>query len=98
VRKRPGMQRGTIGSAHCDSGSRILGLRRRRSPGVFHKRWLVWEFDTNRGFETVNGVKANGGSKDGLASWLRGGRRRIRRVRLKADTTHGPSASPGGLR
>jgi polyvinyl alcohol dehydrogenase (cytochrome) len=25
----------------------------------------VWEFDTNRSFDTVNGVKANGGSFDG---------------------------------
>ena len=26
---------------------------------------VLWEFDTNRAFETVNGVKANGGSMDG---------------------------------
>jgi polyvinyl alcohol dehydrogenase (cytochrome) len=26
---------------------------------------LLWQFDTNRGFETVNGVKANGGAMDG---------------------------------
>jgi len=26
---------------------------------------IVWEFDTNKPFETVNGVKANGGSMDG---------------------------------
>jgi polyvinyl alcohol dehydrogenase (cytochrome) len=26
---------------------------------------LLWEFDTNRPFETINGVKANGGSIDG---------------------------------
>jgi polyvinyl alcohol dehydrogenase (cytochrome) len=26
---------------------------------------ILWEFDTNRPFETVNGVKANGGSMDG---------------------------------
>jgi polyvinyl alcohol dehydrogenase (cytochrome) len=25
----------------------------------------VWQFDTNREFETVNGVKANGGAMDG---------------------------------
>lgn len=26
---------------------------------------MIWEFNTNRSFETVNGVKANGGSMDG---------------------------------
>ena len=26
---------------------------------------IVWQFDTNRDFETVNGVKANGGAMDG---------------------------------
>jgi polyvinyl alcohol dehydrogenase (cytochrome) len=26
---------------------------------------MLWEFDTNRAFDTVNGVKANGGSMDG---------------------------------
>jgi polyvinyl alcohol dehydrogenase (cytochrome) len=26
---------------------------------------VVWTFDTNRTFETVNGVKANGGAMDG---------------------------------
>ena len=26
---------------------------------------IVWQFDTNRQFETVNGVKANGGAIDG---------------------------------
>ena len=25
----------------------------------------MWQFDTNREFETVNGVKANGGAMDG---------------------------------
>ena len=26
---------------------------------------ILWTYDTNRDFETVNGVKANGGSIDG---------------------------------
>jgi polyvinyl alcohol dehydrogenase (cytochrome) len=26
---------------------------------------ILWTFDTNRDFETLNGVKANGGSIDG---------------------------------
>jgi polyvinyl alcohol dehydrogenase (cytochrome) len=26
---------------------------------------LVWQFDTNREFQTVNGVKAKGGAMDG---------------------------------
>jgi polyvinyl alcohol dehydrogenase (cytochrome) len=26
---------------------------------------VVWQFDTNRAFDTVNGVKANGGAMDG---------------------------------
>ena len=48
-------------------------------PGiVFQARWtagaeayatddgtLVWQFDTNREFQTVNGVKARGGAMDG---------------------------------
>ena len=34
---------------------------------------IVWEFDTNRDFETVNGVKANGGSMDGPGVVVAGG-------------------------
>jgi polyvinyl alcohol dehydrogenase (cytochrome) len=26
---------------------------------------VIWRFDTNRPFDTVNGVKANGGGMDG---------------------------------
>ncbi len=26
---------------------------------------IIWQFDTNRTFDTVNGVKANGGAMDG---------------------------------
>ena len=35
---------------------------------------LVWQFDTNREFSTVNGVKANGGSMDGPGATVAGGR------------------------
>jgi polyvinyl alcohol dehydrogenase (cytochrome) len=34
---------------------------------------IVWQFDTNRGFETVNGVKANGGTMDGPGPVVAGG-------------------------
>jgi polyvinyl alcohol dehydrogenase (cytochrome) len=34
---------------------------------------LVWQFDTNREFTTVNGVKANGGSIDGAGPIVAGG-------------------------
>ncbi len=34
---------------------------------------LIWQFDTNRGFETVNGVKANGGAMDGPGPVVSGG-------------------------
>ena len=34
---------------------------------------LVWQFDTNRTFETVNGVKANGGAMDGPGPIVAGG-------------------------
>jgi polyvinyl alcohol dehydrogenase (cytochrome) len=34
---------------------------------------LLWQFDTNRDFETVNGVKANGGSMDGPGPIVAGG-------------------------
>lgn len=34
---------------------------------------LVWQFDTNREFETVNGVKANGGAMDGPGAVVAGG-------------------------
>jgi len=34
---------------------------------------IVWEFDTNREFETVNGVKAHGGSMNGPAPVVAGG-------------------------
>ena len=51
------------------SGSADGGLR-----GVSTKDGsIVWEFDTNRGFETVNGVKANGGSMDGPGVVVAGG-------------------------
>jgi polyvinyl alcohol dehydrogenase (cytochrome) len=34
---------------------------------------LLWTFDTNRGFETVNGVKATGASIDGSPLVIGGG-------------------------
>ncbi len=34
---------------------------------------LVWQFDTNRAFPTVNGVKANGGAMDGPGPIVAGG-------------------------
>jgi polyvinyl alcohol dehydrogenase (cytochrome) len=34
---------------------------------------VVWEFDTNREFETVDGVKANGGAMDGPGPVVAGG-------------------------
>lgn len=34
---------------------------------------IVWTFDTNRAFETVNGVKAHGGSMNGPAPTIAGG-------------------------
>jgi polyvinyl alcohol dehydrogenase (cytochrome) len=34
---------------------------------------IVWQFDTNRAFETVNGVKANGGAIDGPGAVVSGG-------------------------
>jgi polyvinyl alcohol dehydrogenase (cytochrome) len=34
---------------------------------------LVWQFDTNREFDTVNGVKATGGSMDGPGPTVAGG-------------------------
>jgi polyvinyl alcohol dehydrogenase (cytochrome) len=34
---------------------------------------LVWQFDTNREFETVNGVKAKGGAMDGPGAVVAGG-------------------------
>jgi polyvinyl alcohol dehydrogenase (cytochrome) len=34
---------------------------------------LLWQFDTNRDFATVNGVKANGGSMDGPGPIVAGG-------------------------
>ena len=34
---------------------------------------LVWQFDTNREFDTVNGVKARGGSMDGPGPTVAGG-------------------------
>jgi len=34
---------------------------------------IVWEFDTNRDFQTVNGVKAHGGSMNGPAPVVAGG-------------------------
>jgi polyvinyl alcohol dehydrogenase (cytochrome) len=34
---------------------------------------IVWEFDTNRDFQTVNGVKAHGGSMNGPAPVIVGG-------------------------
>jgi polyvinyl alcohol dehydrogenase (cytochrome) len=34
---------------------------------------IVWQFDTNKQFETVNGVKANGGAMDGPGAVVTGG-------------------------
>ena len=34
---------------------------------------VLWQFDTNREFTTVNGVKANGGSMDGPGPIVAGG-------------------------
>jgi polyvinyl alcohol dehydrogenase (cytochrome) len=34
---------------------------------------VIWEFDTNREFQTVNGVKANGGAMDGPGPVVAGG-------------------------
>lgn len=34
---------------------------------------IIWQFDTNREFETVNGVKANGGGMDGPGPIVAGG-------------------------
>ena len=34
---------------------------------------VIWTFDTNRSFDTVNGVKANGGSIDGPGPVVAGG-------------------------
>ena len=34
---------------------------------------IVWQFDTNQTFETVNGVKANGGAMDGPGAVVAGG-------------------------
>jgi polyvinyl alcohol dehydrogenase (cytochrome) len=34
---------------------------------------IVWTFDTNRAFKTVNGVDANGGSMDGGGTVVSGG-------------------------
>jgi len=33
----------------------------------------VWQFDTNREFQTVNGVKAKGGTMDGPGPVVAGG-------------------------
>ena len=34
---------------------------------------IIWQFDTNRAFDTVNGVKANGGGMDGPGPIVAGG-------------------------
>ena len=34
---------------------------------------VIWQFDTNREFVTVNGVKANGASMDGPGAVVAGG-------------------------
>jgi polyvinyl alcohol dehydrogenase (cytochrome) len=34
---------------------------------------IVWEFNTNRSFETINGVAANGGSINGAGPTVAGG-------------------------
>jgi polyvinyl alcohol dehydrogenase (cytochrome) len=34
---------------------------------------ILWQFDTNRSFDTVNGVKANGGGMDGPGPIVVGG-------------------------
>jgi polyvinyl alcohol dehydrogenase (cytochrome) len=51
------------------SGSHDGGLRAYSAEdGV-----IIWTFDTNRSFETINGVEANGGSMDGPGPVVAGG-------------------------
>jgi polyvinyl alcohol dehydrogenase (cytochrome) len=40
---------------------------------LFRSGTVIWQFDMNREFVTVNGVKANGASMDGPGSIVAGG-------------------------
>ena len=66
-RRRGALLRGAGRGRHRHSGHRLL-RRVRRRPSRLRDRAtasIVWQFDTNREFETVNGVKANGATIDG---------------------------------
>jgi polyvinyl alcohol dehydrogenase (cytochrome) len=55
---------GVVFSGSADGGMRAYSTK----DGA-----VLWEFDTNRSFETVNGVKANGGSMDLAGAVISGG-------------------------
>src|SRR3972149_1271708 len=55
---------GAVISGSMDGGIRAYGT----DTGA-----IIWQFDTNRDFDTVNGVKANGGAMDGPGGVVVGG-------------------------
>ena len=78
LQRRAGRRASPRFPASCFSGSADGGLRAYSTDDGS----IVWQFDTNREFETVNGVKANGGAMDGPGA----GRRRrhgVHQLRLR---------------
>ena len=69
------VQRDASRGRHGHSRRRVLGLRRRRAcaPTTRATARVVWTFDANREFETVNGVPARGASFDGSGPVVAGG-------------------------
>ena len=67
VRHGARLQRGAGRGGDGDSRRRVLGSRWTAAFAPIRPTTasIVWQFDTNREFETVNGVKANGGAMDG---------------------------------
>jgi polyvinyl alcohol dehydrogenase (cytochrome) len=73
-RPRPRLQRGAVGGDYRDSGA-VFSPSNDGAIRAFSTSdgAIVWEFDTNREFQTVNGVKAHGGSMNGPAPVIVGG-------------------------
>ena len=70
----PGCSAAQSAARHFDPGRRVLRLGRRRNARVRERDGkILWTFDTNRDFDSVNGVKADGGSIDGPGPVVAGG-------------------------
>ena len=85
---RPRCSPAQSGAVSAMPGRGVLGIARRPHPRVRERHGqVVWDFDTVREYETVNGVPARGGSLDGPGA---GDRRRhdVRQLGIHRGRRH----------